>query len=323
MNVLITGACGFLGHQTVERLQAYNQTANAPIKIIATDVKAKSNFPLDQHTVYDKIDVRAKEMMTVFAREKIDIVIHLATIVTPGKKTSPELQYAVDVQGTENILQACLEHDVKKIIVTSSGAAYGYHKDHPDWLTEDHAIRGNKNFHYAYHKRRVEEILAEYREKHPHLQQVIFRIGTILGEDVGNQITNLFQMKRIIGVAGSDSPFVFIWDQDVISCIVAAVLREVTGVYNVAGDGVVTIDEIAGILNKKVVRLPSWFLKMVLFVLKRLYLTQYGEEQVNFLKYRPVLDNHKLKTKFGFTPSYSSKEIFVKIAQQKSEWHHP
>src|SRR5690606_13258975 len=124
----------------------------------------------------------------------------------------------------------------------------------------------------------------------------IFRIGTILGENVSNQITALFEKPVVLGIRGSESPFVFIWDQDVVDCLIQAISNEATGIFNVAGDGAVTITELSRLLGKKMLRLPASVVKNGLFVLKRLRLTQYGEEQINFLRYRPVLDNTRLKT---------------------------
>ena len=47
-----------------------------------------------------------------------------------------------------------------------------------------------------------------------------------------------------------------------------------------------------------------------LYVLKRLKLSQYGEEQVDFLRYRPVLSNKRLKEEFQYTPMKTSLEVF-------------
>lgn len=161
--------------------------------------------------------------------------------------------------------------------------------------------------------------MAKYRAAHPELEQVIFRIGTILGDNTNNQITALFEKKVLLGISCSKSPFMFIWDQDVVGCLLQAITGKQCGIFNVAGDGALTIDEIAAILNKKVLRIPAWFVRSSLFVLKRLSLTQYGEEQVNFLRYRPVLDNHKLKTTFGYTPKLTSKEVFHYFLEKRSE----
>lgn len=80
-----------------------------------------------------------------------------------------------------------------------------------------------------------------------------------------------------------------------VSCLIQAISNDVTGEFNVAGDGAVTITEFGRLLGKKVIRLPAGVVKNELFVLKRLNMTQYGEEQINFLRYRPVLDNARLK----------------------------
>ena len=93
--------------------------------------------------------------------------------------------------------------------------------------------------------------------EHPQLEQVVFRIGTILGATVKNQITDLFEKPRLLAMRGSDSPFVFVWDQDVVGCIVQASAARRPGIFNVAGDGELTIDEIAATLGKRCVVLPA------------------------------------------------------------------
>jgi UDP-glucose 4-epimerase len=216
----------------------------------------------------------------------------------------------VDVLGTRNVLEACVAAGVRRIIVTSSGAAYGYHADNPAWLTEDDPVRGNEEFAYSHHKRLVEEMLADYRRTRPALEQVVFRVGTILGETTRNQITALFERPRLIAIRGSASPFVFIWDRDVAGAIEHAIFDGPPGVYNVAGDGALSIQEIATRLGKRCLSLPPGLLHAVLAVLHPLRLSRYGPEQVNFLRYRPVLDNRRLKEVFGYVPKLTSAEVF-------------
>ena len=138
----------------------------------------------------------------------------------------------------------------------------------------------------------------------------MLRIGTILGERVDNQITALFRRRRLLKVAGSASPFVFVWDDDVVAVVRQAVTGTVTGVFNVAGDGALTIDEIAARLGKPLLTLPEPVLRGALAVGRRLGLTVYGPEQTRFLRYRPVLDNARLKSRFGYVPARTSAEAF-------------
>ena len=305
--VLVTGAGGYLGRQIVARLAESTPSKRIEL-LLALDLRAP------EHALpgveYVSGDIRSPELHQLVARHRIDTVVHLAAIVTPGRKSNRQLEYDVDVNGTRNLLEACVRHGVRRIVVSSSGAAYGYHPDNAAWLTEDMVLRGNEVFAYSHHKRLVEELLAEYRQRHPLLEQVVLRIGTILGETVRNQITDLFEKPRLLAIAGSQSPFVFIWDQDVVAIILRAIDEGPTGVYNVAGDGALTLREIARRLGKRRLVLPAWLLKGVLAVLKPLGLTQYGPEQLDFLRYRPVLLNTRLKTIFGYTPRLTSAQVF-------------
>jgi len=247
-------------------------------------------------------------IVPLLRQHRIDTVVHLAAIVNPGRDVAQE--YRVDVTGTANVLAACVEAGVRRIVVSSSGAAYGYHADNPDWIDETQPLRGNDAFPYSHHKRLVEEMLAEHRVAHPELEQVIFRIGTILGPTVHNQITALWDGRRILRIAGSESPFVFIWVDDVAAAMVRAATEGPPGIYNVAGDGRMTVPEIAARLGKPQLLLPAWALSTALRIGRTLRLTPHGPEKVPFLRYRPVLANRRLKEEFGWTPRRTTHEAF-------------
>ncbi|MBX3092517.1 MAG: SDR family oxidoreductase [Cryobacterium sp.] len=301
--VYVTGGNGFLGSSVVAGLAANPETE----LVVSGDVR--DPLRTVEGVVYEHADItRADDLKEQFRAHRIDTVVHLAAIMNPGPHITREQEYAVDVGGTRNVLDACLAANVTRIVVSSSGAAYGYHADNPEWITETDAIRGNPEFAYSDHKRLVEEMLGKAREEHPELEQVIFRIGTILGETVKNQITALFEKRRVLAVAGSDSPFVFIWDEDVAACMVRAATGGPAGIFNVAGDGAVDVHELASMLGKKLLTVPAWLLTAALAVAKPLRLTRYGPEQVGFLRYRPVLSNARLKAEFGYTPVKTSRQ---------------
>ncbi len=301
--VYVTGGNGFLGSSVVAGLAADGGTE----LVVSGDVRDPVRTV--PGVIYERADITSpNDLDEQFRTHRIDTVVHLAAIMNPGPHITREQEHLVDVGGTRNVLDACLATGVKRIVVSSSGAAYGYHSDNPEWITESDAIRGNPEFAYSDHKRIVEGMLAEVRDEHPELEQVVFRIGTILGETVDNQITALFERHRVLAVAGSDSPFVFIWDADVVACMVRAATDGPAGIFNVAGDGSVTVHELASVLGKKLLTLPAWLLTAALAVAKPLHLTRYGPEQVGFLRYRPVLSNARLKSEFGFTPTKSSRQ---------------
>ena len=306
-SVLVTGSSGYIGRQLVATLAA---TQPGLAALVASDLREVPEGERLPGVTYVVGDIRNQDLLQLMRDHAVDSVVHLAAIVTPGRDSSRQLEFEVDVLGTRNVLEACVAAGVRQLVVTSSGAAYGYYADNPVPLHEDDPLRGNPEFAYADHKRQVEEMLAEYRRRHPELAQLIFRPGAILGESVANQITDLFEKPIVLGVAGSDAPFTFVWDQDVVACLVKGVLEGATGIYNLAGDGATPMPQIAREIGKPYLPVPALLIQSALALLRPLGLSQYGPEQVDFLRYRPVLANDRLKREFGYQPRRTSDEVF-------------
>lgn len=300
--VLVTGAAGAVGQVLLSELAA------AGIATLATDIRKPDALP--ETIDFQRLDVSGQDAGRVVGEYRPDVIVHLASIVSPSRQMTRDIAHAVDVTGTRNILDAALAHGVRRLVVTSSGAAYGYHADNPAKLTESDPVRGNPEFAYSDHKRQVEEMLAQARVDCPKLEQVVLRVGTVLGAGLENQITELFHRPRLIAVQGSESPFVFIWTGDLARILMRAATDGPAGIFNVCGDGAMTVTEIANALGKPVARLPAWMLKSALGIARPLGLSRYGPEQVRFLQYRPVLDNSALKTVFGYQPELSSRQTF-------------
>jgi UDP-glucose 4-epimerase len=306
-SVLVTGASGLIGSQVVSQLAAARGDVQTLVAMDVRELPEDRKLPVVE---YCTGDVRDPGLEKVLRSHAVDTVVHLAAVVTPGKDSTRELEYSIDVLRSENVLDCSLEAGVRHFIYTSSGAAYGYHADNPCPLRETDPLRGNPEFAYSDHKRLVEEMLARHRKEHPELEQLIFRPGTILGERVASSVTAIFERPLVVGVRGSDAPFVIIWDEDVARCILKGIRERRTGIYNLAGDGALPLQEIARRLGRPYVSVPASLIQSALRVLKALGLTRIGPEQVNFLRYRPVLDNERLKSEFGFTPTYDSEECF-------------
>lgn len=299
------GASGYIGGLVIEALQRDRRSVE---RILALDVQSIPQHLHGHGVVFEELDVRSARLAELLDEHRIDTVVDLAGIITPAHGMTRNMQYAIDVDGTHNVLEACIEKGVRQLVILSSGAAYGFHVDNPPMVDEQCPLRGNEELPYARHKRLVEELLARYRKLHPELLQLIFRPALVLGS--GAPTMPLFERRWLITVGGNEARFMFVWDEDVVACIVKGIHERRSGIYNLAGDGALTMREIARITGARYMPVPSPLLKTALAVLKRLRLTTAGPEQVTFLRYRPVLANTALKRDFGFTPTRTSRDAF-------------
>lgn len=279
-------------------------------RVLALDVSPLPARLEAPHVTFEELDVRSARLAEVLREHGIDTVIDLACIVTPFRGMTRNMHYAIDVDGTHNVLNSCIETGVQQLVIASSGAAYGFHADNPNLIHEGCPLRGNDELPYARHKRLVEELLARYRKSNPELMQLVFRPAVVLGAAPGSTAAAMFERSMLWAVAGDEARFVFVWDEDVVACLLKGVFERRSGIYNLAADGSLTLREIARITGARCLPVPASLLRGALGVLRRFRVTRVGPEQVTFLRYRPVLANSALKSDFGFTPTKTSREAF-------------
>jgi UDP-glucose 4-epimerase len=110
MNILVTGAAGYIGSHIVRLLE------NTPHAVIATDYKTDG---IDLANSYDELNL-------LFINNKVDVVIHTAAQKSVGHSVEqPEYYYEQNIQSTNNLLKAMKSNGVNKIVLSSSAAVYG------------------------------------------------------------------------------------------------------------------------------------------------------------------------------------------------------
>jgi hypothetical protein len=104
-----------------------------------------------------------------------------------------------------------------------------------------------------------------------------------LGPTTNNQITAIFERPIVMGVSGTATPFSLIADSDVVDALVQAVRQPKAGTYNLAGDGTLSLREIAELNHRPYISIPPWLLKSALWLLHLLRLTtaRAGPRQVH------------------------------------------
>ena len=191
--ILITGANGLLGSNVARRF------AEAGFEVIAL-CRARSDLSLLKNFV-SKIKIIEGDILDIasleIALENIDFVVHTAAVVSYSPKDRNNM-YKVNVEGTANIVNICLDKRIKKLCYVSSIAALGK----PNASTEhtlDGVIDENQkwedsplNSHYA--KSKYQGELEIWRGQAEGLATVIVNPSVILGEgDWNKSSTQLFK----------------------------------------------------------------------------------------------------------------------------------
>nr|WP_274387802.1 NAD-dependent epimerase/dehydratase family protein [Salsipaludibacter albus] len=311
--VVVTGGSGHIGSLVVDALVRDARVG----QVVAVDRRAPS-VPRPR-VVEVTADLDAVDLPDLFASHEVAVVVHLAAILDPPSDMDDDVLHDLEVGGTQRVVDAAVAAGVTHLTVASSGAAYGYHQSNRGRrLTEDDPLRGHPDHAYARHKAEVEQLLATARRLHPELGQLVLRLSTVLGPATANPVTRLFRAPVVLTLRDSPVPFSFVWDADVASVVTTGVVERRTGIYNVAGDGVVTMREVAELSGKRAVAVPSGWVERGLGLLARRDLAPFGPEQVDFLRHRPVLANDRLHRDFPGALTKSSREAFLAwVAQDR------
>lgn len=119
--VLVIGACGQVGTELVENLQNIHGSS----RVVASDIKTPTNevflnSEFVHLNVLDKVQIKE-----VFQTHKPTIVYHLAALLSATAEENPKFGWELNMDGTFNIFDACIDHGVKRIFWPSSIAVFG------------------------------------------------------------------------------------------------------------------------------------------------------------------------------------------------------
>lgn len=262
MKILVTGGAGFIGSHVAEELL---NTGNEVVVLddFSSGRRENIEFFLDNagfHLIQG--DIRDYEMC-VKASEGVQGIVHLAAVASVEKSIKdPDYTYAVNVQGSENMLKAASANGVKRFVYASSAAVYGDCKELPlkEELTE--TGKAGPQSPYGAHKLQVEKLCTQFHGKNG-LEVVVFRFFNVFGERQDPKspysgVISIF-MDRIgsgekVCIHGDgEQTRDFIYVKDVVKAIVAYGLKADTvkgEVYNIGRGGSVSIKELYRIISE-------------------------------------------------------------------------
>ena len=254
--ILVIGGAGFIGSFLVRELLKkdvaevviYDNFSRGKMQNLAdclADRRCRI-FPLGG-------DIRDVDILDEAVRGK-DYVFHLAAMWLLHCKDFPRTAFHVNMEGTFNVLEACVRHKVKKLIYSSSASVYGDAEEVP--MTEDHPFR-NRNF-YGATKIAGEAMCTAYNDRYG-LPVVGLRYMNVFGpgQDQHAAYTGVIPIMLnkieageapVINGDGSQA-YDFIYVEDVARCNVLAAESAVEiGFYNVGTEVQTSVKELCDLI---------------------------------------------------------------------------
>src|SRR4051812_2592931 len=331
LTVAVTGPTGDLGIALVSALESSRRVK----KIVGM---ARREFdPASQgwrKTEYRQGDVQDKKSVRD-AVKGADVVIHLAFAIIGGGSDSQ----AINVDGSRNVFEAAIDAGAERICYASSVAAYGFHSDNPDWLTEDIPARGSREHHYSHQKAEVERVLGEVLLRHEDVAAYAFRPCIVAGpkartfleeipyyrlseampDAVMGLISSMPALKPVIPDPGLR--FQLVHEDDVATAFLAGVSgRGEPGPYNLAASGTLTLGDVADALGWYSLPVPRAGVKATADALTRLPLVPDSVAWLHTVRKPVLMKTDRARQQLGWKPKYTAKATLKEMVQaQRSE----
>jgi UDP-glucose 4-epimerase len=316
LTVAVTGPTGEIGKPFIRALERQKDVT----RVIGM---ARRPFDPEAHhwskTEYRQGDVLDRASVDALC-EEADVVVHLAFIIVAGSDQSR----TINLEGSRNVFEAAVGAKAKRLVYASSVAAYGFHEDNPQPLTEDVPARGTESHPYSADKAAVEDLLSEIVED-SETDAYVFRPCIVAGPEAPLLINSipyvqlsgrlpgavraLFDQVPILKPVLPDPgvPFQLVHHDDVALALRAAVLgRGAPGVYNLAGRGEVTMRNLADALGYYTVPVPELALDATAEIVSRLPFLPDEASWIEAARIPVLMDTAKARSELKWRPQHDA-----------------
>jgi len=253
LKILVTGGGGFIGRHLVqalvnnEQIVVFDNLSNSSEELLRS-VSGEFSFVKGDITNYDQISSVVSG---------VDLVIHLAAMISVNDSIiHPEKTKRINVDGTENLLRACVANHVKNFIAASSAAVYGDLQT-PE-ISLDEKSKTNSISPYGKSKLEMENLIKQFSIDNS-LNSIILRLFNSYGEGQSSEYAgviskfaeNIRNHKPLVIFGDGLQTRDFVSVVDIINSIKLAV-EKISGkrgaIYNIASGKSITIHDLAKVM---------------------------------------------------------------------------
>lgn len=318
LTVAVTGPTGEIGKPLLTALERSDEVERVVGMARRPFDPASEGWTKVAYRQGDILDRTAVDALVAGA----DVVVHLAFVIFG----SHEETRRINLEGTRNVFEACASAEIRRLVYTSSVAAYGFHAENELPLREEVEPRGTERFYYSAQKAELEGLLRELLSGQG-VATYVFRPCIVAGERATMLVEQMVKQVQVGGrlplltraldalpilapvLPDSGTPFQLVHHDDVADALVAAIEGDgAPGVYNLAADGELTLADIARALGWYSVPVPDLAVKATAEIASRLSFLNAELEWVNALRVPVLMDTARARAELGWAPRHDAAQ---------------
>ena len=329
LTVAVTGPTGEIGLPLLEELERDGRVGA---------VRGMARRPFDPAGEgWKKVAYRRGDILDRASLDELfagaDVAVHLAFAIFGGREETRR----VNLEGSRNVFEAAVEAGVERLVYASSVAAYGFHPDNPQPLTEDVPTRGSESFYYSAQKAELEAMLDDVLAGSG-VDAHVFRPCIVAGPRATLLIEKVVDgarlgdplpvLRRGLGrlplprplLPDGGAPIQLVHHDDVARAMAAAIAGEgAPGAYNLAGEGEIVIGDVARALGWHTVPLPGAAVALGTRLASRFGRLSPQLEWATALRTPVLMDTSKARRELGWTPRFDAAETLIQTAVSARE----
>jgi UDP-glucose 4-epimerase len=315
LRVVVTGATGNVGTSVLEALAAEPRVR----EIVGIARRTPElEMPKVQWVAADVVD---DDLVPMF--EGADVVVHLAWAIQPSRDEA--MTERINVEGSRRVFEATATARVPALIHASSVGAYSPGPKQRQ-VDESWPVEGIRTSFYSRHKAACEELLDELEGREPELRVVRLRPGLIFKSEAASEIRRLFAgpflpgflvQKRLVPLIPRVPRLRFqaVHSRDVGEAYRQAVVRDVSGAFNIAAEPEIGVDELCELFGARSFPLPAGALRGAASLSWKLRLQPSPPGWIDLALGVPMMDTSRARAELGWEPTVSSLDALDDLLQ--------
>ena len=324
LTVAVTGPTGEIGLPLLDELERSEAVG---------EVRGMARRPFDPaREGWGKVSYRRGDILDrgslALLFDGAQVAVHLAFSIFGNREETRR----VNLEGSRKVFEAAIEAGVERLIYASSVAAYGFHADNPQPLSEEVPVRGSEGFYYSAQKAELETRLEELVAG-SEVESYVFRPSIVAGPRALMLIERLLstvrlgdpapRLRRALGrlplpapvLPDPGVPFQLVHHDDVARAMSTAIAGEgPAGVYNLAGDGVISLGDVARSIGWHAVPAPGPATELGVAAAGRLGALAPRLEWAIALGTPVLMDTAKARRALAWAPRFDAPETLLQTA---------